>query len=121
MKVQMQQQAMRLRVEEAELTQLLAGESVENVTRFGGSGGWGVAVSLHGGEQAVLLDGGTFCRLVVPRARVEALSARLPCRDGLAFAIVLDDDSVLQLQFDVDVRDSVRQRGPGRPGAAAAE
>ena len=36
------------------LGQLLAGETVENMTRFGGNGGWGTAVSLHGGDQAVL-------------------------------------------------------------------
>ncbi|MCU1161104.1 hypothetical protein [Stenotrophomonas maltophilia] len=114
MKVQLQQQSMRLRVDEEELARLLAGESVENLTRFGGSGGWGVALSLHAGDQAVLLDGGTFCRLVLPRQAVESLAGRLPCRDGLGFGIALDDDSMLQLQFDVDVRDSMRQRGPQR-------
>lgn len=119
MKVQLQDQAMRLRLDEAELARLLAGDSVENLTRFGGGGGWGTAVSLHGGEQAVLLDGGTDCRLVLPRTAVEALAARLPCRDGLAFPLYLDDGTTLQLQFDVDVRDSVRQRGvTGRPSAS---
>ncbi|MHC1652004.1 hypothetical protein ACODUL_01735 [Stenotrophomonas maltophilia] len=121
MKVQLQQQSMRLRVDEEELARLLAGESVENLTRFGGSGGWGVALSLHGGEQAVLLDGGTFCRWVLPRAGVAALAQRLPCRDGLGFSIALDDDSTLHLQFDVDVRDSLRQRGAYRRSEAASE
>ena len=78
MKVQLQQQSMRLRVDEEELARLLAGESVENLTRFGGSGGWGAALSLHAGDQAVLLDGGTFCRLVLPREAVQALAERLP-------------------------------------------
>lgn len=114
MKVQLQEQAMRLRLDEAELAQLLAGESVENLTRFGGNGGWGTAVSLHGGDQAVLLDGGTYCRLVLPREAVDGLAGRLPCRDGLGFALYLDDGTTLQLQFDVDVRDSVRQRGVTR-------
>lgn len=121
MKVQLQQQSMRLRVDEEELTRLLAGESVENLTRFGGSGGWGAALSLHAGEQAVLLDGGTFCRLVLPRAAVGTLAERLPSRDGLVFGIALDDDSMLHLQFDVDVRDSVRQRGPHRRAGLAPE
>ena len=114
MKVQLQDQSVRLRLDEAELARLLAGESVENMTRFGGIEGWGMAVSLHGGEQSVLLDGGTFCRLVLPRSAVEALAGRLPCRDGLPFDIALEDGSQLQLQFDVDVRDSVRQRGVTR-------
>lgn len=119
MKVQLQEQTMRLRLDEAELAQLLAGETVENLTRFGGNGGWGTALSLHGGEQAVLLDGGTDCRLVLPRASVEDLAARLPCRDGLAFALYLDDGTTLQLQCDVDVRDSVRQRGVTRRSSAS--
>lgn len=118
MKVQLQEQTMRLRLDEAELARLLAGETVENLTRFGGSGGWGTAVSLHGGESAVLLDSGTDCRLVLPRSSVEDLAGRLPCRDGLAFALYLDDGT-LQLQFDVDVRDSVRQRGVTRRGSAS--
>ena len=120
MKVQLQDQSVRLRLDEAELACLLAGESVENMTRFGGIEGWGMAVSLHGGEQPVLLDGGTFCRLVLPRGAVEALAARLPCRDGLAFDLTLEDGSQLRLQFDVDVRDSVRQRGPHRRQASSA-
>ncbi|HDS1581511.1 hypothetical protein [uncultured Stenotrophomonas sp.] len=114
MKVQLQDQSVRLRLDEAELARLLAGESVENMTRFGGAEGWGLAVSLHGGEQPVLLDGGTFCRLVLPRDAVLSLSARLPCRDGLSFELALEEGGLLQLQFDVDVRDSVRQRGPAR-------
>lgn len=120
MKVQLQDQAMRLRLDEAELAQLRAGESVENLTRFGGNGGWGTAVSLHGGDQAVLLDGGTYCRLVLPREAVEALAGRLPCRDGLAFPLYLDDGTTLQLQFDVDVRDSVRQRGVSRRSSSGS-
>lgn len=110
MKVQLQDQSVRLRLDEAELARLLAGESVENMTRFGGIEGWGMAVSLHGGDQPVLLDGGTFCRLVLPRPAVEALAARLPCRDGLPFDIALEDGGQLQLQFDVDAR----QRAPAR-------
>jgi len=110
MKVQLQDQSVRLRLDEAELARLLAGESVENMTRFGGIEGWGMAVSLHGGEQPVLLDGGTFCRLVLPRPAVEALAARLPCRDGLPFEIALEDGSQLQLQFD----GRARQRAPAR-------
>ena len=60
-------------------------------------------------------------RLVLPRQEVELLAGRLPCRDGLGFGIALDDDSMLQLQFDVDVRDSMRQRGPQRRSEPAPE
>ncbi|MDG6746033.1 hypothetical protein QCF01_16720, partial [Staphylococcus aureus] len=93
---------------------LMAGESVENLTRFGGDRGWGMVLSLHAGQQAVLLEGSEYCRLMLPREAVQSLALRLPCRDGLGFGIALDDDISLQLQFDVDVRDSLRQRGPHR-------
>lgn len=97
MKVELQQQAMRLHLEHGELSRLLGGESIENLTRFGGNGGWALAVSLHDGDQAVLLDGGTDCRLVLPRAAVQALG------DGQALhrALDLDDGTVLQLQVAV--------------------
>ncbi len=54
------------------------------------------------------------------RPAVEALAGRLPCRDGLPFEIALEDGSQLQLQFDVDVRDSVRQRGVTRRSTASS-
>ena len=46
MKVQLRRQAVRLRVDEEELAQLLAGESVENLTRFGGGVGRGADFAL---------------------------------------------------------------------------
>ncbi|WP_251275256.1 hypothetical protein, partial [Enterobacter hormaechei] len=67
MKVQLQRQGVRLRVDEEELAQLLAGESVENLTRFGGDRGWSMVLSLHAGQQAVLLEGSEYCRLMLPR------------------------------------------------------
>ncbi|HDS1010407.1 TPA: hypothetical protein ACOEN9_000046 [Stenotrophomonas maltophilia] len=119
MKVQLQRQGVRLRVDEEELAQLLAGESVENLTRFGGDRGWSMVLSLHAGQQAVLLEGSEYCRLMLPREAVQSLASRLPCRDGLGFGIGLGDDISLQLQFDVDVRDSLRQRGPHRRAPSA--
>lgn len=100
MKVQLHQQSLRLQVALGDLQTLLAGETIENVTGFGSSGGWTVAVSLHGGEQPVLLDGGTFCRVVLPRATVEAL-APSPGPD-LSLPIYLDDGQVLQVQLAVE-------------------
>ncbi|MCF3498164.1 hypothetical protein C7E15_00750 [Stenotrophomonas maltophilia] len=120
MKVQMQRQAIRLRLDEEELARLLVGESVENMTRLGGDYGWGVVLSLHAGEQAVVLSAGEYCRLALPREAIRTLAARLPCRDGLGFSIALDDIS-LQIQFDVDVRDSLRQRGPHRRAPSVQE
>ncbi|WP_313144606.1 hypothetical protein [Stenotrophomonas sp.] len=98
MKVLLQEQHMQVGLDEAELGQLLAGETVENMTRFGGNGGWGTALSLHGGDQAVLLDGGTYCRLVLPREAVQGLAAGTP---GLQFPLYLDDGTTLQLHVVV--------------------
>ncbi|HYQ21905.1 hypothetical protein [Stenotrophomonas sp.] len=97
MKVLLQEQYMQVGVQKAELAQLLAGESVENLTRFGGSGGWALALSLHDGDQAVLLDGGTYCRLVLPRAALQALG------DGPGFqrTLDLDDGTLLHLHVEV--------------------
>ncbi|AWH17781.1 hypothetical protein C1922_10950 [Stenotrophomonas sp. ZAC14D2_NAIMI4_7] len=96
MKVELQRQSLRLSLDHGELTALLSGESVENMTRFGGLEGWGLALSLHAGEQPVLLDGGTFCRLVLPRATVQPLAERgtAPVQQVL----YLDDGSTLQVQ-----------------------
>ncbi|WP_233614515.1 MULTISPECIES: hypothetical protein [unclassified Stenotrophomonas] len=106
MKVELQQQSLRLCLEPAELQVLLGGETVENMTRFGGVEGWGLAVSLHAGDQPVLLDGGTFCRLVLPRATVQPLADAdsVPVQQVL----YLDDGSTLQVQVLV---------APAQPGA----
>ncbi|MGE6333280.1 hypothetical protein [Stenotrophomonas sp. NPDC077659] len=99
MRVLLQEQCMQVGLQKAELAQLLAGESVENLTRFGGSGGWAVAVSLHDGDQAVLLDGGTHCRLVLPRSALQGLAAGMAERDCLHFPLYLDDGTTLQLRI----------------------
>lgn len=101
MKVHLKAQAVQLWLAPAELATLLAGETIENVTGFGASGGWTMALSLHGGDAPVLLDGATFCRIVLPRQPVEAL-APLPATEGLAFRIYLDDGNVIALQLGVD-------------------
>lgn len=96
MKVELHEQSLRLCLDPAELHALLGGETVENMTRFGGVEGWGLALSLHAGEQPVLLDGGNFCRLVLPRATVQPLAE--PGTAPLQQVVYLDDDSTLQVQ-----------------------
>lgn len=114
MKVQIQSQSLRLRIDESELARLLAGEVLENQTWLVGTpGSLSQRLQLHDMAEA-LLDGDTHALMItLPREDVLALQARLPCRDGLSF--VLPAQALpLQLQFDVDVRDSVRQRGVQR-------
>lgn len=119
MKVQIQSQSLRLRIDEGELARLLAGEVLENQTWLGTPGALSQRLQLHDMAE-VLLDGDTHALTIrLPREDVLALQARLPCRDGLSF--VLPTQALpLQLQFDVDVRDSVRQRGVQRRNSSDA-
>ncbi len=107
MKIQLQQQALRLRIDETELAQLLAGTSVVNVThwpdarverqqlRLDAQSGWQRNV-----------DG--WC-IALCDAAVRELAARLPSRDGLSFELPCADGDTLHVLFDVDVRDSARR------------
>ena len=113
MKVQIQSQSLRLRIDESELVRLLVGEVLENQTWLGTPGVLSQRLQLHDMAEA-LLDGDTHALMItLPREDVLALQARLPCRDGLGFMLPTQARP-LQLQFDVDVRDSVRQRGVQR-------
>lgn len=117
MKVQLLGQSLRLRLDEDELAALLAGAVVANETALAGAalrqtlrlGPGGPAVEAAPGDWAFTL----------PEAEVRAYAARLPSREGLAFRLG-EGGAALALAFEVDVRDSVRRRGPparrGRPG-----
>lgn len=119
MKVQIQSQSLRLRIDESELARLLAGEVLENQTWLGRPGALSQRLQLHDTAEA-LLDGDTHALMItLPREEVLALQARLPCRDGLSF-LLPTQALPLQLQFDVDVRDSVRQRGVQRRNSSDA-
>ena len=113
MKVQIQSQSVRLRIDEHELAELLAGQWVTSRTDLGALGGFSCALQLHAGEQARLDGSVTALRFALPQEDVLALQQRLPCRDGLSYELPLQPQP-LHLQFDVDVRDSVRQRGVQR-------
>lgn len=86
MKVQLQGQTLRLRIDERELTALLAGGLIANLTRFGQGSGWGMELFLHEGS-CVRLQAAEALRVWLPREDVAALQARLPSRDGLVFEI----------------------------------
>lgn len=107
MRVQQQGQAVRLRVDEAELAQLLAGGTVENLTRWPDGRGEAQRVAL--GAAHAWQRGGDGWRMQLADADVRALAARLPSRDGLAFAL-----DGLEVTFDVDVRDSARRLKAGK-------
>lgn len=108
MKIQLQDQSLRLRIDEAELAQLLAGTPVGNQTH------WPDGQVEH--QQLVLGDSdgwqrnGDGWRVSLNDSEVRAFAARLPSRDGLSLTLPVPGGEPLQLLFDVDVRDSVRHR-----------
>lgn len=108
MRVQLEAQSLRLRVDEAELARLLAGEAVENRTQL--PDGQITIQRIHlGRDLAWQRDHGVW-QIDLPEAQVRALSERLPSRDGLQFSLPASGAETLQVLFDVDVRDSARKR-----------
>ncbi len=114
MKVQLQGQLVRLRISEAELARLQAGGTVENLTRLPAGLALRQWLRLGKGSQPELLVGdaqGWGCLL--PPAELAAYVARLPCREGLRLRLPLAEgaEDVIEIDLEVDVRDSVRSRG----------
>lgn len=111
MKVQLQGQSLRLRIGEDELARLLDGADVDNLT----SAAPGIALRqrlrMVPGEIPVFEADGEGWRFGLPEAALRAYVSRLPCRDALEFTLPAGAEP-LALSFEVDVRDSVRRRGP---------
>lgn len=112
MKLQIQGQQLRWRIDEAELATLLAGEPVGDTTGLPGARDWRRALQLVSGDAPCLQCDDDHWLLTLPRAPVERLAQSLPSRDGLSFALMLGNGTPLELRFDVDIRDSRRQRRP---------
>ncbi|HPF25363.1 MAG TPA: hypothetical protein PK159_02140 [Steroidobacteraceae bacterium] len=114
MKLQIQGQNLRFRVDETELERLLSGESLDNRTDLGEQGAFAQTITLHAQADAELQSSTSGWRVLLPVLTVRDYVTRLPCRDALTFQIRADPAPGLQLKFEVDVRDSVRRRGvPG--------
>jgi hypothetical protein len=103
MRIQLQEQSLRLRVDEDEFKALLEGTIVDAVTVIGRV--FRLAFRLAPGDVAAIDGTPSACTITLPRQEIAALAARLPSRDGLSF-----DIDGLAVLFDVDVRDSVRRR-----------
>ena len=103
MKLNLSQNQLRLRIDEAELATLLSARTLTQELPLLGR----FCLQLEEGLPADLraIGGG----LLVDAEALLALSQRLPCRDGLQA-----DATGFGLSLEVDVRDSVRQRGPRR-------
>lgn len=116
MKIQIEAQQLRFRIDEAELAELLAGRTVDNMTRL--PSGQGVllmrhSVNLTSGQAACSCATGHW-QLLVPRGLLEEHARQLPRREGLCFTFDADgeraDIMALHVTFDIDVRDSARKR-----------
>ncbi|WP_449466728.1 DUF7009 family protein [Stenotrophomonas humi] len=118
MKIQLQQQSVRLRIDEGELAQLLEGETLHSSTQLGAASVWSMVLRLQADECVSVTAASEAVLIQLPYEAVQVLAGRLPCRDGLAWEVDAGG-AALQLQFDVDVRDSMRQRGPRRRTDAA--
>ncbi len=116
MKLQIQGQSLRFRIDEAELSCLLAGEMLEGRTQITADRYFSQAIGLHAGKQVMLEVLPDRWRVLLPEGRLRDYVARLPCRDALAFAVTVAEGVGLSVQFEVDVRDSLQVRGPRRRG-----
>jgi len=112
-KIQLQGQSLRVRLDEEELAGLLEGTTLQSSTSFGNAGVWALVIRLHEGDAATVSAASGPLLVSLPRSAVADLAARLPSRDGIAWEVPCSDTQ-LHLQFDVDVRDSVRRRGATR-------
>lgn len=108
MKLQLQDNSLRLRVDEDELAVLLSGEAIAVRTAFGDAFALAGSVTVCDTTQASIEGSSHAYRMRIPGADVRALALRLPSRDGLIFPLAGGGE----LRFDVDVRDSVRRRHP---------
>lgn len=113
MKLQVNGQQWRLRVSEDELQRLRDGDSLTSTSLLPGDAVFRFALELAPLAQASVQRDADGWKFAIPAALVDAYVQRLPCRDGLDFVLPVNADLTLELAFEVDVRDSVRQRGAG--------
>lgn len=111
MKLQVQQQSLRLRVTETELGDLLSGKALRLDVVFGGRPLFGLQVAC-GPETS--FEPGPDWRLRLSETALRIYGETLPSRDALVVELTGSGGEPLSLEFEVDVRDSVRVRGPTR-------
>ncbi len=111
MKLQIDGQKLRVRVDEEEFGQLLGGAAVEARTHFADAFVIDVALRTTAAQEPGFEGQANEWRIRLPATDLHAHAARLPTRDGLRYRLAGKDASEpLELLFDVDVRDSVKRR-----------
>ncbi len=114
MKLQLQGQRVRLRIDEAELVRLLAGQPVVNQLLLGTMAGFSQTFALGQDATPTLAVHSSGWQITLPAGAVSAYVGQLPSRHALSFTLDMGADPAVQLDFEVDVRDSLKARGPRR-------
>ncbi len=111
MKIQIEGQKLRVRIDEDELANLLDGEALHSVTHFADAFSIHVAIELGEGKVATFIGEAAAWHIGLPATALRQHATQLPSRDGLHYTLSgRTDAAALELLFDVDVRDSVRRR-----------
>jgi hypothetical protein len=114
MKLQVQEQSLRVRISEAELQVLLSGSPLR--LDLGFDGNTLLAVEVAAGPDTSFAAGVAW-RLSLSEAALRVYAGTLPRRDALVVVVTGSGGEPLRLEFEVDVRDSVKVRGPRNGGA----
>ncbi len=116
MKLQIDGQQWRLRIDEDELVRLREGRALDSVSHLPDGAAFSFSLALLPAAQATLQRRGDSWSFALPVERVEAYVQQLPSRKGLEFVLPAGAAVEWRLLFEVDVRDSVSRRGvPQRP------
>jgi hypothetical protein len=110
MRVQLENDTIRVRIDEDELTELLQDVALLGSTAFGTVFTMRYAVDATDAVVCELSGNAHEWRLEVPRLALVDLQSRLPSKDGLVFDIPGYDTVATTVRFDVDVKDSLRRR-----------
>ncbi len=114
MKLHVQAQSLRVRVTEAELQDLLFGSPLRLDLGFDGHNL--LAVEVATGPDSSFAAGAVW-RLSLSEAALQVYAGTLPRRDALVAVLTGSGGEPLRLEFEVDVRDSVKVRGSRKGGA----
>ena len=113
MKIQIQAQQLRWRIDENELAILLESGFVANETQWSATSGLLQCISLYAVTEkpmAAMKISPSRWELRLARETLANYVERLPCRDALTTTWNPDGLTELQILFEVDVRDSKRVR-----------
>lgn len=116
MKVQIEGQKIRFRLNRDELEKLCEERQLRRFTHLPGQDKFSVSLHLKTQEAALLLQfGGQNMCLHVQESAAQVLLQSLPNRDGLEAFQNIEHDDVLHLLLDIDIRAQKRKRVSREP------